>query len=136
MTQGHIFIRNYLSHIEIPVIFNGQILETKKKLVYETSIGQVYVTEEVSVPSIIMTNRIPFQSIDFLWNQVNVHPNLKQIATTQVIINFNKNIYTPVQSRTKIKLDSHLEQQLQEFVNDGLFMVFATLYAEKNHAAL
>jgi hypothetical protein len=130
LTNAQMFTKNYLAYTDIDITLNGKSIPLKKELVYRSQVGQIYVSQDVLVPSMVMTNFVPFQSLEMLLTQIPVHVGLKENTTTSVIINFNKEFYKPVQSRTKIKFEGVDTSVIQKFLSDGLYMATAYLYKE------
>jgi hypothetical protein len=129
LANAHVFTRNYLSYCDVPIYLNGDKISNSKELVYSEKIGQVYVTGDRSSPSIVMTNSVPFQSLETLLDHIPVHYSFKHNNTTRIIVNFSKDIYKPVQSRTKIKFETVTDPELQAFISNGLYMALVYKYS-------
>jgi len=65
-----------------------------------------------------------------LLNQFPVSQAFEKVSRSRIIVNLNKSIYTPVQSRTKITLDPSVKsEEIGTFLSDGLYMAIAYMYA-------
>jgi len=102
---------------------NGQSFKKDLELLYENEIGTVIYTSDVTTESYVLTNGIPFTSFEmFSRNYKNdLYPELIKCNTTQLIINFKKNIYSASQNRTSITINQNLEVELVMFLNNAMY---------------
>lgn len=131
ITDTKLFANNYLGFTGIETSINGQQIHKNRTKILETSIGQVYLTDDRSTQSFVMTNNVPFSLLSVFSAQFNrIYKRLLKDGSTRVIINFNKNVYTPSQSRTKVNIPTVLEKQIVSMINDGLYLAILYMYVQ------
>lgn len=129
ITDAHIYATNYLGFTGIKTYLNGNIIEEKRSLIIQNNLGSVYITSNPNIQSFIMTNGVPFASLSSFASQFpDVFQRFLTDGNTRVIINFNKNIYTPSQSRTKVNIPFKLRRDISTFINDGLYLAVLHMY--------
>jgi hypothetical protein len=126
IADGYVFVRNNLGYMkDIKVYLNGELIMKKLHTIYESTYGTLFYVKNDNVPSLIMTNFIPFSDFSFLSQLENVYRELITFANSQFVINFNKNAYTPVHSRTKV----NIKEDVSSFINISLYLGIMYLYS-------
>lgn len=122
---------NYLGFSDKAVVYiNGQQIIKQFDVILTSPLGSIYLTQNIGVQSFIMTGGIPFAPLEIFGFQFKgIYKQLLADGGTRIIINLNKQSYTPVHSRTKINVSTQLESQLTKFINDGLFLAILTMYS-------
>jgi hypothetical protein len=138
LTDINIYINNYLGYIDSSGIkLNGEDIIQPKTLVWENELGSVYTTSDSSTPSFVMTNGVPFTDLETFvveYQEYGFAFALMDYATTGVIINLRKTIYTPSQSRTKISLIGRSIREFVIFLNNAAHIAILRKYAAGSYS--
>jgi hypothetical protein len=103
--------------------YNNNTIITKLKLLFENDrIGKIYSSDQ-KIPSYILTNGVPFGDLSpYVYNLPDAGFWLYQYGLTQIVVDLNKSVYVPTQSRKRIKLHSGAEGVMfNYFIKDGIF---------------
>lgn len=136
ITDAHLYTTNFLGFTGIKTYLDDNLIEEKRSLILNSSIGSVYVTANTNIQSFVMTNNIPFAPLSVFTNQFpDVYQRFLSEGNTRIIFNFNKSVYTPSQSRTKVNIPFNLRTEISNFINDGLYLSILYMYnnGEINH---
>lgn len=129
IADAQVYAMNYLGFTGVDTYINNIKIEQGIYKVYETELGTIYLTNNNSTQSFVMTNNVPFSPLKAFSMQFPlIYHILLKAGNTRVIINFNKKVYTPVQSRTKVNISDKLEKGITQFINNGLFLCVIEMY--------
>lgn len=129
VTDAYIYTLNYLGFTGINTYLNGNLISQNKRTILEDRLGSIYLTDDQNIQSFVMTNNVPFSPLSLFSGQFSyLYRRLLNDGNTRIIINFNKNVYTPSQSRTKVNIPFELEKSITEFINDGLYLAILAIY--------
>jgi hypothetical protein len=124
------FAGTTLGLIDIPIEVNSQSINVKKILIYSSEMGSAYITTTPSVESYVLTNGIPFLPLHMFVKQFMVPECFANLLASRLVINFNKNVYIPVQSRTNIILiPPHTNSGMGQFLSDAMYSALCKLYS-------
>lgn len=133
LTDVYIYLKNYIVYTPFPVTINDEYSSKKKTLVYSSEIGQIYYTEESTIPSFVTTNNIPFTDLKgFVQNYYGFNRDFMNYCSLRIIVNINKEYYTPTQSRTKVSTKD--DGMFTKFLNDGIHLAILRIYASKGYS--
>jgi len=134
ITESYIYANNFAGIIpDVLISLNSEIIMKNQTNVISNDIGSISFVDNKDQISFTLTNGIPFMEFkDFISQFDGIPKILINICISRVILNFNKNIYTPSQTRTKINIPDHLKRIIIEFIKDGLFITCLNFYIEDN----
>lgn len=99
-----IWCNRYLPYLYKKSIFNGKTMYNEKQVVYQNKYLTAFKIPD-NQSSIILTNGIPYGNLYPYISGYN-HTWSKYFGASGVIIDLNKSIYTPVQSRKRVEFVS------------------------------
>ena len=132
ISDAIVYVSNYMSIIP-NLYLNGKSFYRNKISIFEGDFGEVfYIPTGKDISSFVMTNDIPFLSLsEFISQFDGVYRYLAELCSNGIVINFNKSVYTPSQSRTKINISEEKIEPVSKFINDCLFFSVLMLYLDK-----
>lgn len=131
--EAYLFAENYISLIDLVDIY---IEGTKRNIslyeVYSDSkIGKFSIVEndQKIIPSFVLTNDVPFLCLsDLSIISPELHSIIDKFASTCVVLNLNKNVYIPSQSRNKLTIYPELITEVEEFIYNGIIRCIFSKY--------
>ncbi len=118
------FIRNVLALLptdQIPISYNGQLINKKLRTVHRTDIFQ-FLTAADDFTSQILTKSVPFAELwSYLSNKNLIPIYMLKHLRRQVVLNI-AGAYTPVNSRTSLGIKPEKEAELRRFISDGTYL--------------
>jgi hypothetical protein len=131
LTDANLFVENFIGLIpEIKFTLNGEKKTKTFETIYETEIGSVIYTENLITESYILTNGIPFMKFTkFSKEFERLYVDFLAISSNQMIINFNKNIYSASQSRTSIYILDENKEKVTVFLNNAMYFLGLKKYS-------
>jgi hypothetical protein len=128
-----IFIRNFMGIIDNVYLNNEKIEKKITKIYEEKDIGEVYFIESHQQNSYVLTNGVPFLELETFCKKFDrIYPQFIEMCGINVIINFNKNVYTPTQSRTQVNIKDSNKINIIKFINNGLFYASISQFLKNN----
>lgn len=123
IVESLMFVMNYLCFITSADIYiEGLPISTSYKIIHESDIGTVLLTADPTLYSYVLTNDIPFCTLEEFIKNEFVDQSIKDIANGWlmygVVINIKKSIYTPTQSRNKIQLKPDMIPKMKTFLTN------------------
>jgi hypothetical protein len=121
--EAYLFAENFISLIEIVDVYIG---DEKKNIelidVYEVeSFGKFSITTNDFITSFVLTNDVPFLFMsDISIIDGKLLEIFEKFGTTSIVLNLDKNVYIPSQSRNKITIYPDLLQEFNSFIYNGL----------------
>lgn len=101
--------------------YNNYIIKQSLKLLYEDpNFGKIYSCSQ-KIPSYVLTNGVPFGDLSSYIFKMGEYNGfwVYQYSLSQIIVDLNKNVYQPVQSRKRIIIDPKLK--FEDFIKNGIF---------------
>lgn len=124
MASASIFSHNYFGVIPFShsILFNGKSVTLELTETYKQDKTGIFWFTKNNVPSVFLTNGIPFSPLRDYVGALNFLPDsvVNEISTGYVV-NVGKNVYTPVQSRNRIYIDPLKRGELISFFSSGIF---------------
>ena len=122
-------IENYKDHINVR--FNNAPLHFDTEKVYDSDIGECYITKNGLHNSILMTNGVPFGSLaQVISNMFGAIEN--DDIRYNIIINLHKGHYLPVQSRNRLISNDNLVHPMKTFLKISIFHAIIRLIVNRN----
>lgn len=109
---------------------NQQHLKLNKTHLFSYGHYDVFVTDDETIPSYILTNGIPYAPMTNILNNDEYNFELKLFLSYGLVINIRHGGYTPVQTRTKISMPP---EQWRKFQNIIDFSIFALIVYKVSH---
>lgn len=124
------FCKTYLAYTGIPISINDRPIRQMRTRVLTSPLGTVWVAKNRTIQSIVLTNGVPFSTLDnFCGNFPEIYAEFIELGSVGVIFDFTKNVYSAVQSRTKVTVAPAMKEELIKFINNGLFCAILELLA-------
>ena len=140
VAEATIFTKFYLSFISgIILKLNDNLVQKEFYEVYEDYGIKTYIVKDTITNSYVMTNGIPLMPLgDFiksLDNNKAMDYNLETIfnkyCQNSIIIDINKDIYTPTQARNKVQIKPTVDIKLMnESILNGFYYALNRIYIE------
>ena len=143
ITDASVFTYSYLSFIRSAIVrLNGSPVNANYNVIYpETDpkisnsvlkqIGEIITIDSKTTISYVLTNDIPFMSLEDFVQSLNnpIITNLiKNHGRNSIIVNINKNIYKPTQARSKVSIVPEFLKALESFIGFGIYYAILSLY--------
>ena len=146
ITDAYIFTYSYLSFIKSAYIrLNGSLITSNYELCFPgdlkytdeyRSIGEIKVLDSPTTESYILTNDIPFMSLENFIKSLDtpiLNMMVKNFGRSSIIINLNKNVYKPTQARSKITFVKSKIDLVKNFLLNGIYIAILTLYTNNHY---
>lgn len=142
-TDAFLFSNNYLSFIsDIVLSVNTKTVSKVSEKIYEDKNIKAYFINDQTMNSYVMTNGIPFMSLnDFMYSFkkgreqhkiTEIIEVFKLFCANGLIIDINKNIYTPTQARNKITFKNVSDIDFITSLNEAFFNLCLNIYLSEN----
>ena len=122
---------HYVPPAKNGIIYNLNGVNVNKQLIsiYKIDdIGEVFYTLS-KVPSLLLTNNATFCNLsDFMQDYDEIFPEFIKYSNNSIIVNLNKSIYVPNQSRSKINISN--KDNILKLINNGLYFVYLYMYVK------
>ena len=118
LTDGILFIKNYLSYIpNINIYLNDENIKVEREIIYENEIGKIIYLKDITKNSFIISKDISFISIKEFCDNLNTNNGIKydfiNMTENCIVIDF---------------IDTTENESLIKFINNGLYLAILTLY--------
>jgi len=111
--NDYIYLINFIksnffySYSDINIYLNDDLINGRKLEALCCLKPSIYINYELYMPSLILTNGLPFTKMeDFINNNNIIPPNYLELINKGLILDLPKSMYTPTQSRTSVKFNS------------------------------
>ncbi len=129
INDGFLYLRNVMCYMDIDLYLNGESITTYKQLLYEDKTASLYIGKKEDVSSYVFTNGVPFSPLHLFYQQFpGVYLFATTIGSNRLILNFNKNMYTPTQSRTKVNISDENEIIITRLINYFIYLGVIFMY--------
>lgn len=116
VSRAKLYVQKVLSMIDAQITLNRSPIRVKRTLFKKTNVFEFYIVEsDEDVISYVMTKGIPFAPLDSL--NIGVDGGAMKLIRVNCFVNILSG-YTPVQTRTKITMDTNGKKDLARFITN------------------